>query len=464
MLHKLGLALAALFLITACATKEAPKEETGLPVLKVSENGRFIQEESGKPFFWLGDTGWLLFSKTTREEAEQYFADRAQKGFNVIQVMVLHSLSAKNIYGDSALINLSVAKPLLTEGADFTDAEQYDYWDNVDYMIELAEKHGLYMALVPVWGNNVRNGHVSRNEADVYSKFIANRYKDKSNIIWLNGGDTFGNDSTATWNIIGNNINAADDNHLITFHPRGRCSSTDWFHNEKWLDFNMVQSGHRRYDQDDTERGYAQDNWRYMADDYKMAPVKPTVDGEPSYEGIPQGLHDTTQPFWNDADVRRYAYWSVFAGAFGYTYGHSAVMQFYNENDKEPAYGAKLFWQPAMNEPGAQQMQHIKDLMLSFDYFGRVPDQSLLAENGEKYAYKVATKGSEYAMIYTYIGDEIAVNMSKFESPEIRASWFNPRDGEINEVGRVSNVGVEKFDAPGETAEGNDWVLILEEI
>ena len=154
------------------------------------------------------------------------------------------------------------------------------------------------------------------------------------------------------------------------------------------MDFNMVQSGHRRYDQDDTERAYGQDNWRYMEDDYKMTPAKPTIDGEPSYEGIPQGLHDTNQPFWNDDDVRRYAYWSVFAGAFGYTYGHSAVMQFYSEKDKEPAYGAKLYWQQAMNEPGAKQMKYVKQLMLSRDFFSRVPDQSLLAENGEKYAYR----------------------------------------------------------------------------
>jgi hypothetical protein len=50
------------------------------------------------------------------------------------------------------------------------------------------------------------------------------------------------------------------------------------------------------------------------------------LDGEPSYEGIPQGLHDPTQPLWTDADARRYAYWSVFAGACGHTYGDNAVL------------------------------------------------------------------------------------------------------------------------------------------
>src|SRR3954449_4113292 len=62
--------------------------------LKVSENGRFFTDEKGNPFFWLGDTGWLLFSKLTREEAVQYLEDRRKKGFNIIQVMLLHTVEA----------------------------------------------------------------------------------------------------------------------------------------------------------------------------------------------------------------------------------------------------------------------------------------------------------------------------------------------------------------------------------
>ena len=28
--------------------------------LKVSDNQRYLQFENGQPFFWLGETGWLL--------------------------------------------------------------------------------------------------------------------------------------------------------------------------------------------------------------------------------------------------------------------------------------------------------------------------------------------------------------------------------------------------------------------
>ena len=56
--------------------------------LGVSENKRFLVTEDGKPFFWLADTGWSLFTRMTREDAELYFADRVAKGFNVIQTFM----------------------------------------------------------------------------------------------------------------------------------------------------------------------------------------------------------------------------------------------------------------------------------------------------------------------------------------------------------------------------------------
>src|ERR1700704_3351966 len=104
--------------------------------LKVSANGHFFMTENGDPFFWLGDTGWLLFAKLDREEAVKYLDDRQKKGFNVIQVMLLHSLSLTNIYGDSALNNKNVATPKVTKGNSFSDPEQYDYWDHVDFIID----------------------------------------------------------------------------------------------------------------------------------------------------------------------------------------------------------------------------------------------------------------------------------------------------------------------------------------
>jgi len=435
------------------------------PRLKISANHRFFTDEKGNPFFWLGDTGWLLFSKLTREEAQRYLEDRRQKGFTVIQVMVLHTVAAVNACGDSALINKNVAAPLTTAGSSFSDPIQYDYWDHVDYIIDLAAQKGLYMALVPVWGNNIKNGAVSRNDAGTYAKWLTDRYKKKWNIVWLNGGDIKGTDSLETWKIIGSALKTNDPAHLISFHPFGRTTSSAWFHQEPWLDFNMFQSGHRSYDLDTakTEHRFGPDNYKFLHIDYNLKPTKPSLDGEPSYELIPHGLHDTTKPYWQAEDVRRYAYWSVFAGAAGHTYGHNSVMQMHKPTDKGSAYGSKKYWYEALNDSGAQQMIYLKKLVMSKPYFQRIPDQSLIAGGqGEKYNYIAATRGDDYAFIYDYTGRSFDVNMGKINGNKVKASWYNPRDGSKKAIGNFLNRGVQNFDPAGSPTDGNDWVLILE--
>ena len=442
----------------------ANAQSSRLDALKISANGRYFQTQDGAPFFWLGDTGWLLFSKLTREEADQYLEDRKKKGYNVIQVMLLHSVGAVNVYGDTALFNGDVSRPRTTPGNSFGDKHQYDYWDHVDYIINKAAEKGIYMALVPVWGTNVKEGLVNQQQAKAYASFLAERYKSRPNIIWVNGGDIKGSDSIEVWNTIGSTLHAKDPGHLITFHPRGRTTSSIWFQKASWLNFNMFQSGHRRYDQDTTkgELHYGDDNLKYIVGDSKKKPLKPTLDGEPSYEGIPQGLHDTLQPLWTDNDVRRYAYWSVFAGGCGYTYGNNSVMQMHKPSDKGSAYGAKSMWYDAINDPGAGQMTYLKKLMLSRPYLERVQDPSLIANQGEKYDYLAATRGKDYAFIYTYNGREIKVSMGKIDGQKVKACWYDPKNGNIQEIGSFNNKGIVDFNPPGEKKNGNDWVLILD--
>ncbi|HZW66197.1 MAG TPA: glycoside hydrolase family 140 protein [Hanamia sp.] len=433
--------------------------------LIVSPNGHYLMEKNGKPFFWLGDTGWLMFLKLNREEADQYLEDRRKKGFNVIQVMVVHSVGEVNVYGDSALINGNVATPKTIPGNDFSNRKEYDFWDHVNYIIDKAAEKGIYIGLVPVWGGNVKAGLVDRQQAKIYAAWLANRYKNKPNIIWINGGDVLGSDSIKVWNAIGKTLDSIDKNHLITFHPRGRTISSLWFHNEKWLKLNMFQSGHRTYAQDTSSSEpfrFGEDNWKYVDLDYNKTPVKPVLDAEPSYEGIPYGLHDTFLPRWKDKDARRYAYWSVFAGAAGFTYGDNAVMQFRKAGEKVGAYGANDYWFDAINDPGAGQMIWLTKLMLSKSYFDRIPAQALIADQGKRYDYIAATRGKDYAFFYDYTGRNFKVNMKEIPLAKVSASWYNPRNGNKTRIGIFSTNGIRKFNPPGEEKDGNDWVLILE--
>jgi hypothetical protein len=437
-------------------------QSKNLPKLQVSKNQHYFVTEDGKPFFWLGDTGWLTFGKLDRAGVDKYFKDRKAKGFNVVQVMVLHNINAVNVYGAKALVNEDVSKPITTPGNNFNNKEEYDYWDHVDYTLDVAQKNGIYVAMVPVWGTNIssKDSKVNLAQVEKYAKFLADRYKNRTNVIWLNGGDTYGDKFTDIWNAIGNTLKTNNPDQLVTFHPFGRTDSSENYHNASWLDFNMFQSGHRRYDQDTLKNSFKEDNYKFVQRDLTLKPTKPTLDGEPSYEGIPHGLHDTLQPKWNAGDVRRYGYWSVFAGAAGYTYGHNAVMQMFRKGDN-PAYGNKILWNDAINALGAGQMVYIKKLILNFPYLERVPDQSLIANQGEKYDYLTATRGKNYALIYTYTGRKIAVNMGKIAGDKVTASWYNPRNGQKTKIGVVANKGTKEFQPAGKKEDGNDWVLIL---
>ena len=445
--------------------------------LKVSENKRFFTDQGGKPFFWLADTGWLLFNRLTREEADRYLTDRQQKGFNVVQVMVVQALRTVNVYGDSALTNRDLGVPKVTDGNVFENSEAYDYWDHVDYVVGKAAEKGIKIGMVPIWGNAVKNGKTSPAQAKAYAQFLAQRYRDRQNIVWINGGDIQGDVVPEIWEAIGSTLRTEDPDHLITFHPFGRMQSSKWFHDREWLDFNMFQSGHRTYAQDNEAKDlrYGEDNWRYVEADYARQPVKPVLDGEPSYENIWHGLHDKTLPVWTADDVRRYAYWSVFAGACGFTYGNNGVMQMRKQRtvsaqaragaqvSVSPTMDSKMaLWNEAIDDPGAGQMVHLKNLILSKPYFERVPDQSLIAENGERYDRLLATRGKDYALIYTWNGRDMKINMGKIGGAKVNASWYDPRTGQTKVLGKIENKGIKTFNPPGEVRNGNDWVLVLE--
>jgi hypothetical protein len=432
--------------------------------LEVSANHRFFQHGDGTPFFWLGDTGWLMFKKLDRQETEHYLEDRRAKGFNAVQVMVLHTAEDTNAYASAALVEKDPGRPNVTPGNDLSKQGEYDFWDHVDWTIDKAAGKGIYIGMVSAWGSIARGGHLNETNVEAYTTFLAERYKNKPNIIWLTGGDTQGDRETAVWRMMGQTLQKLDPYHLVTFHPFGRTQSSTWFHAEPWLDFNMFQSGHRRYDQDDTPNAKGEDNWRYVVEDHAKQPPKPTVDGEPSYEGIPQGLHDPKEPYWQASDVRRYAYWPVFAGAAGHTYGHNAVMQMHKPESGNGGFGVKKFWYDAIDDPGAAQMQHLKNLMLSRPYLERIPDSSLIAgKNGEKYEYVIATRGKSYLFAYTYTGRPFRMKMGTISGEQARAWWYDPRNGNAQEIGIFENRGERAFEPPGDAAPGNDWVLVLDD-
>lgn len=462
--HRLLLVIALAGLAAGQTPTPASRPVGKLGTIVVSRNGHFLQYKDGTPFFWLGDTAWNLFQKLSREEAERYLENRRLKGFNVIQAVALHRSGERNFYGSAALLEGDAGRPDVSPGSDFSKAGEYDYWDHIDWVVDLAAKKGLYVGILPTWGSGVKTKTLNAQNVETYGKWLAARYKDRPNLFWILGGDIPGDTEITVWQALGRTLKEADPNHLITFHPFGRTQSSKWFHTEPWLDFNMFQSGHRENGQDPSPGAKEEANWLYVREDYAKYPEKPTLDGEPSYENIPRGLHDPKYGYWTDKEVRRYAYWSVFAGACGHTYGNNAVEQFYKPGAGPGAFAVRNYWYDGIDEPGGGQMQHLKNLMLSRPYLERIPDQSLIAgENGSRDNYIGASRGNSYVLAYTYTGRPFEIHMGFISGKEVQAWWYDPRDGSSRRIGTFPNQGIHKFTPPGSPAPGNDWVLVLDD-
>ncbi|MCM1062922.1 MAG: glycoside hydrolase family 140 protein [Eubacterium sp.] len=425
--------------------------------LHISENGKYLLQ-GDKPFFWLGDTAWLMLQKLSAEEMRTYLRNRREKGYNVIQTVLVHTLPGVSESGCSLAPGLK-------------DVTKAAYWEFVDTALEMAEEMGLYLGLLPSWGSLVKDGVLNGDNIAEYAEFLGRRFQKYSNIIWILGGDVRGDNGKNVYPLEAKILKQYNPERLITYHPFGRTSSSLWFHEEEWLDLNMFQSGHRRYDQaslgewDDNvgkETFFGEDNWKYVEQDHGYDTMKPTLDAEPSYEGIPQGLHDPHDPYWEEWDVRRYAYWAVFAGAAGHTYGSNAIMQFYTEAEGKGAYGVRENWQDALHQPGAAQMRYLKELMESVDFVnGRPDDRLLLYGQKERYHRIAVFAGEDYVFCYDYSGDRFLLDLSRYRDRPMDAYWMDPRDGTYSYITTLQGVGKWLASPLARACGANDWVLVL---
>jgi hypothetical protein len=423
--------------------------------IKVSENKRFLVNEDGSPFFYLGDTGWELFHRLDREQAEKYLKKRSEQGFTVIQAVALaeeNGLKDPNPYGEVPFVNLDPTKP------------NEKYFQHVDYVIDLAAKYGIVIALLPTWGDKVDKMQWGQGplvfdmeNARIYGEWIGNRYKDKKNIIWVNGGDREPHPGQkSTWRALAEGVIKGvgkRENVVMTFHPLGGATSSTWWHNETWLDFNMLQTGHCK----------DVDVYKRIEKDYNLVPTKPVMDGEPIYEDHPVCFDARNNGYSKDIDLRKSAYWGVFAGGHGHTYGCHDVWQMFSP-DKLPVNNPRRPWYDALDMPGANQMKHLKNLMISKPFLSRIPDQSLVASDNVSGAeYVVGTRDMEgtYALIYIPVGKKVKINLDKLSGKTLKFTWYNPKDGSYSAVNELTKKGVQEFTTPT-LGIGNDWVLVID--
>lgn len=430
--------------------------------LKISTNGRHIITESGAPFFYLGDTAWELFHRLNREEAITYLDDRQAKGFTVIQAVALAELAGltqPNPYGRLPLkINENdQPSPLLPD----TDGE-YSYWDHVDFIVNEARKRGMYIVMLPTWGDkwNKMWGAgpevFNKETARIYGTWIARRYRDCENIIWMLGGDrqvqnrrhmeVLCSMGEAIRQVVG-------DRHLITMHPAGGCSSSTSLHEETWLDFNTIQSGHSR----------SRYNYEMISKDYALLPAKPVLDAEPGYEDHPESFN-YKNGYMDAADVRQFEYMSLFSGACGHTYGHHSIWAMVDHLPYEGFNSAHfcMEWTQGLHQPGSGQMHHAKDLLLAHDFLSSAPHPEWIEEQIGGLLYIPVLIMNGCLMAYTSQGQAIPLKAGVLNGKKVLVKWFDPRTGVYRDAG-ICDCSVAQRFLPPTAGRGNDWVLVLEE-
>ncbi len=425
----------------------------GFSQFTLSPNKRYLLKD-GKAFFWMGDTAWELFHRLNREEVEIYLKRRAEQGFNLVQAVVLaemDGLRVPNAYGNLPLIDEDPSKP------------NEKYFEHVDYIIDRAAFYNINIGLLPSWGDKVYKDKWGKGpevftvqNAEVYAGWLAKRYRSKTNLIWILGGDRIPRDENdlSIWNAMGRVIRKeTGDRAMITYHSQpNRIGSAEYFLNEDWLTFNMIQNGHCR-DLDVYNRITAM---------YNLNPVRPVIDGEPIYEDHPVCFNANDLGTSNAYDVRKAAYLDLFAGAFGHTYGCHDIWQMYSPAT-EAVNGPHHYWYDALELPGAKQMIHVRNLMEAYPLLERVPDQSLILENNYPSAERIqATRGKDYVFVYTSTGKPFTLLLGKISGKRLKGFWYDPRNGKASGLMQIDNTGQKIFNPPS-SGYGKDWILIVED-
>lgn len=423
-----------------------------LPLLKVGSDSQYIVTGDDEPFFWLGDTAWEMIHRLNREEVDQYLTDRANKGYTVIQTVVLaelDGLNTPNAYGE---------KPLV--GNDPTRLND-KYFQHVDYVLKKADKLGLYIGLLPTWGDKFNRKWGTGPEiftpenAKAYGKLLAQRYMKYNNLVWILGGDRALESEThyAVIRAMAQGIREVDDKHLITYHPVGAKLATDFLKDDPWLDLDMYQSGHSR-----TAREYS-----YVINGKKASTRRPIINGEARYENIPDRFWEDKAYSWlDDADARVSAYWSMIAGAAGYTYGCNDIWQMY-EIGRDPVIQARTGWQAALQLPGSTQMGYMRQIFAKLPWQKMSLRQDLIVSNNpENESYTLCAMGADgkFAVAYTPLGNPVKIDLSKMDAKRIRAWWFNPRSGKVKPAGEYETAQSREF-TPWSKGWGSDFLLVL---
>lgn len=400
--------------------------------LLADKTGHRLVHQNGAPFFYLADTAWDFFHRLTEEEAALYLQDRRDKGFTVIQAVVISEFFNWNpsISGEEPFLGRDIARP------------NPRFFDRVRRLVELAAQYDLYVLVLPIWAEFVTMRVwdipmiTSPEQGYAYGNYLGGLLGGCPNVLWCLGGDRLPDEQAwgvETWRAMAHGIadgvngQPSQAGHtdysrtFMTFHCHD--SSARWFHDDDWIDMHMWGSYH--------SDPYDAVAYRFAHEDYDRPRPRPTVNGESPYENHCINYTEGAGRF-TARDVRRHAYWSVFAGACGHTYGAYEIFPFYDPDSPFAPVGTPgNHWKLALGYDGAAQLHFLRDL-LAEDFLRLAPCAKLVVGDagcGPLHTESLLRDDGRRAYVYSPVRQRLTIDAARLAPGDKKYRWFSPVTG-----------------------------------
>jgi hypothetical protein len=488
--------------------------------LKVNTSGvnanRYLVNDDGTPFFWLGDTAWnasiraiSAASGATALDWENYVLDRKAKGFTVVQIALpVDYMDSKND-GITQPKDFQTPRQMpFTQGSGCGTApipnscSQWnpEYWKNFEQKVRYANGQGLVVLVVGLAERIIESNPTYPTNADllVNARNVVARLSGEF-VVFSPGFDrlpgtgtgctTSENDMTCRIKVVGQKIKDTSTRHMVVNHFGGSLAVTgmDPFIDEPWLDFQLFQSGSACSDATSeanqttliTQRArtFALHLWNLTT---STGGHKPVVNGEAIYAGnMCKGKPWTVN--FTAYRVRQTGYLSMLSGAVGYTFGVIGVFDW--------GLNGSIPWGPPTTPPPTPptkgtdfpsnaQMQVMCKVFRSLPAWQQLmPDHNLIANNttpgtpppplpDELLMVLARDVNNQFAVAYLPNNAAIKIETAGFSNfASWTKEWVDPRNGAISTatclkqgISTIYRCDVPSTTVPGETA---DWVLRL---
>ncbi len=420
--------------------------------IKVSANGRYLEDAAGVPFTIHADTPWSLIVQISRDDAIAYLDDRKQKGFNTLIVNLI-----EHEYGDRAPNTINNVAPFLVPGDLSTPNDAY--FSYAKSIVDLAAQRGFLVLLTPSyfgygggssgWWSEITNSGPAKCFA--YGQYLGNLFKQNTNIGWIFGGDySPPAGSTGELNAVetAKGLKAADRaDRLYTYHGIRRTNATDQIAFRPYINVNAVYSG-------------------TGIEVYQRCLNSWTTSTLPNFiiEAWYENEHGMT-PY----QLRQQAYWAFTTCASGQAFGNAPIWYFYSTTAQAFADNRSITWQQSLNSAGSLDFSRLGTLIKRFQTAKLQPDtnhQIVISGYGSfgatNYATTAMSNTGDLAITYLPAIASLTLNLAWFNA-SVYLTWFDPTSGELSAIpgSPFGNAG-SHVAAPGGTnsAGASDWVLI----